>query len=173
MHVLRRGLVTAACLLAITLGTTSCGTVLITNEFSASIADPGRRLPGGPTEISIFDSAMGQCADWAQTSMGSTSLGQPYTTSFKSTATKFVGDGSPSQQVRAGVSIPQYQSKGYFALQLSPVDGQSITLQAPFIGYYDYSAASDGAVKPLPMTVTAKSADQAWQLTVVITIPAK
>ena len=111
--------------------------------------------------------------DRPQPSSAPPSPRQPYTTSFKSTATKFVGDGSPSQQVRAGVSIPQYQSKGYFALQLSPVDGQSITLQAPFIGYYDYSAASDGAVKPLPMTVTAKSADQAWQLTVVITIPAK
>ena len=34
-----------------------------------------------------------------------------------------------------------------------------------FIGYYDYSAATDGAVKPLPVTVTAKSGNLSWQLT--------
>lgn len=173
MHVVARGCIAAVGLSALALTTASCGTALITNEFSATVVDPGKRLPAGPTQISIFDSSMGQSDEWARKSMGSTSPGYPYTTSFTTTGTKFVGDNSPSAQVTAGLSIPQFQAKGYFSIQLTPVDGQAVILQAPFIGYYDYSAATDGAVKPLPVTVTAKSGNLSWQLTVVAAIPAK
>lgn len=173
MHSVARGCVAAVGLSALALTTASCGTALINNEFSATVVDPSRRLPAGPVEISIFDSSMGQSDEWARKSMGTTSPGNPYTTSFKTTTTKFIGDNGPSQQVTAGVAIPAYQAKGFFQFQLTPADGQTVTLQAPFIGYYDYNAATDGPVKPLPMTITAKSGDLSWQLSVVIAVPPK
>lgn len=161
---------TVAATLSTVVLTSGCGNVLVDNQFSAMISDPAHRLPA-QIEISIFDSSMGQSAEWAEQSMGTAGPGQPYITSFETSATKFAGDSAPQRQVAAGIYIPQFQAKGYFQLQFAPADGQTEQLTAPFTGYYDYSAGVDGPVKPLALTVTSNAIDLGWRLSVVAEIP--
>ena len=165
-----RGALAATLAICIAAAVSSCGTVLVTSEFVVSVDDPAGRLPS-TVNVSVFDSTMGQSAEWASESMGTASAVQPYTTSFKSTATKFIGDNGPPQDVRAGLAIPQLQPKGYFAIQLKPVDGQTATVTAPFIGYYDYNVTTDGKVEPLVLKVTSTAGNLTWQFKIAASIP--
>lgn len=149
---------------------TGCGTSLITNNFSLSVVEPSGRAPES-VQVSIFDSAMGQSAEWAAKSIGTATPNSPYTTSFTSTATKFAGDNSPSKRIVAGIALPQIVPQGYFALTITPVDGATTTINAPFIGYYDNNATKDGTPEPLPLEVTSNASDQTWTLTIKATVP--
>ena len=161
----------AAALLSVGL-LAGCGTALVENAFSVRVEDPSGRLPDGPVEVSIFDSVMGQSDEWARTTMGTATATEPYRTSFTSTTAKMVGDHGPSERVTAGIAVPGYAPKGYFSLVLAPVDGQTVTVEAPFVGYYDYDAALDGPVPPLPLKVTSTAGDLSWRLDIVAEVPA-
>ncbi len=167
---LARTLAAATFATGVALGVTSCGTALITNQFIVSVDDPSGRLPS-TVKVSVFDSAMGASAEWASKTMGTATATQPYTTSFKSTTTKFIGDNGPSEQVSAGLAIPQYQPKGYFGIQLKPIDGQTVTVSAPFVGYYDYNATTDGKVPSMTLKITSTAGDLKWELKITASIP--
>ena len=159
-------------LVTVTMGLSGCGNVLVENRFSVTIEDPGGRLAPGPVEVSVFDSMMGSSDEWARRSMGTATATVPYTTSFQSTATKFIGDNGPSQTIAAGLALPGFKPKGYFALNLRPIDGQTTTVAAPFVGYYDYEPARDGPVAPLVLTFTSTARESQWQIRIQVRIPA-
>ena len=173
MRHVARAVFAAAIITGVTLTTTSCGTALATNAFSVTINDPGDRLGSGAIQVSVFDSQMGQSAEWAAKSMGTTSAGRPYTTSFKTATTKTVGDSSPAQQVDAGLAIPQYQPKGFFNIHVTPVDGKTLEVDAPFVGYYNYDPVKDGRVQTMRLKITCEAAELTWSLTIVALVPPK
>lgn len=164
------GVASAVCTTTLTIAMTGCGTALITNNFSMTVVDSSGEAPES-IQVSIFDSTMGASAEWAGKSQGTTTPTKPYTTSFKSTATKVVGDNGPSEQVAAGIAFPLLVPKGYFALTIKPIDGQTTTVQAPFVGYYDYNAATDGTPGTLPVEVTSQAGDLSWTLTIKAKVP--
>lgn len=168
-----RAILTGATVAVLALLVTGCGTVLVDTTFVVAIEDPSEVLPPGPVEVSVFDSTMGTSDEWASKTMGATSPGQPYVTSFKSTATKMIGDTHPSTTVTTGLAIPGYQPKAYFSINLTPVNGQTTTSEAPFIGYYDYSASRAGAVPPLPIRVTGEAGELSWRIHLDVRIPGK
>ncbi|MGB3676684.1 MAG: hypothetical protein WA988_19815 [Candidatus Nanopelagicales bacterium] len=148
----------------------SCGTALTTNNFSVTVIDVTTGEPA-TTQVSVFDSQMGSSAEWAAKSVGTATATVPYTTSFQTTATKVIGDSGPGTQVRAGIAFPLTIPKGYFALTLTPVDGQTTTVNAPFVGYYDYDPEVDGSVAPISLEIASRSADHTWTLSVRAAIP--
>ena len=150
----------------------SCGTALVENRFSVSIDDPHDQFGGAPVAVSIFDTTMGNSAEWAEKTMGVATPDAPYTTSFSSTTAKVLGDTSPSERVNAGLALPELQDKGYFGIGLQPVDGQTQEIQAPFVGYYDYNPSKDGPVDPLTVTVTSRAGDLSWDFQIQVQIPA-
>lgn len=155
----------SAVAITLCLALTSCGNVLTSNNFSFTAVSPsGQAVP--KIRVSIFDSAMGSSAEWADQSMGTATSSAPYQTSFETSSTKMIGDGSSGATVRAGIALPDVAPKGYFALSLLPVDGQTATLDAPFIGYYGYNVTTDGPVAPLKLTVVSTEGSRPWQLAI-------
>lgn len=148
---------------------TGCGTALVTNDFSVSFAGHT-----GPVQVSVFDSSMGTSAEWAAQTMGVALTTQPYQTSFKTTATRFVGDNSASESVAAGLYVPQISKAGFWALSIRPVDGQTSTVSAPFVPYWSSSASpgkTGSAPSALTVVVTAQQSDLTWDLTLLVHFP--
>lgn len=149
---------------------TGCGTTVVENEFAVTVDDPSARLGTGPVEISVFDSLMGSSDEWSRKTMGTATGTVPYTTTIASTTTKMIGDGSPVKTITAGLAIPALQPKGYFALDLTPIEGETTTISAPFVGYYDYDPSS-GAVAPLPLQITSTANGNSWLIKIRVSIP--
>lgn len=166
---LRRAIAASAAVPLVWFGLTACGTAVVENNFEVVIEDPGHVLPAGPVEVSVFDSYQGQSDEWARKTMGTATATVPYTTSFESATTKVVGDRGPATNVTAGIAIPAYQPKGYFALDLMPVDGETTTVRAPFVGYYDAPASLK--VPPLSLRVTSQEGELQWQIKIAVQIP--
>lgn len=138
--------------------TTGCGTVVQAENYSATIAGATQ-----PQQISIFDSSMGQSAEWAAKTLGTATSTAAYTATIHSTATKIVGDNSPPDQVEAGIALPQRTHNGYYALSVSPHDGQTTIVTAPFVAYYlqpDHSTPAG----PLSVRVIAHQNGPNWKL---------
>lgn len=116
---------------------------------------------------------MGTSAEWAEKSMGTSAPGQPYVNTVSTTATKMIGDNSPAPTVRAGLAVPAVTEKGYFALNLMPVSGQSATVTAPFVGYYAYSPQKDGPIDPLMVSVRSTADGANWMLELSVMLPSE
>ena len=149
---------------------TGCGTVLVTNNFAVSFDGQS-----GPVKVSVFDPSMGASAEWAAKTMGEALPAQPYQTSFKTTATRFVGDNSPSDSVSAGLYVPDISKAGYWALTIRPVDGQRSTVTAPFVRYWASSPSpskGSSTTSALTVVVSARRSDLTWDLSLVVLPPA-
>lgn len=103
--------------------------------------------------------------------MGTATPSTPYQNSFATSSTKIIGDGSSGGSVRAGIALPEFAPKGHYALSLKPVDGQTTTVDAPFVGYYGYDAATDGPVAPLKLTVVSTEGSRSWELGIKAKLP--
>lgn len=114
---------------------------------------------------------MGTSAEWAEKSMGTSAPGQPYVNTVSTTATKMIGDNSPAPTVRAGLAVPAVTDKGYFALNLMPVNGQSATVTAPFVGYYAYSPQKDGPIDPLVVSIRSTVNGANWMIELSVMLP--
>lgn len=151
-----------------------CGTVVVENTFTVRVEDPSGRLGTDDVAVSVFDPTMGDTNDWAGESLGLTTPAQPYRRQLPTTATKLVGDSSPPTRVTAGVYLPQFDPTGYYLIAFDPVAGQTIDYAAGYVTY-DYSWETSGAARPtappLPMTITAEAAGNAWELGVEVRIP--
>ncbi len=171
---IRRKLTGALGALAAVLTLAGCGTATFDNEFAVTVADPSGRLGTDQVQVSVFDNTMGDTQDWAEKDLGIAAPGAPYRASVFATATKMIGDSSPPTDVRAGLYLPQFDDTGYYAIQLQPVAGETVTVAAPYVTY-DYSWETSGKKRPtkdpLPLTITAGQGDKGWQLAVEVQIP--
>lgn len=142
----------------------ACGTKSVANVVTVSVDRGTGAVPAGPLRVAVFDTTMGQSSDYAQESAGITTETQPYRTEVNVTVTKMIFDGSPAERLDLGLYLPAVAPKGYFAVSVVPGAGGTQTVKAPFVGDYDYSAETDGAVQPLPVVITATADGDAWQV---------
>ncbi|MFN8126552.1 MAG: hypothetical protein U0R64_08620 [Candidatus Nanopelagicales bacterium] len=150
-----------------------CGTASYSNEFRVAVATAPSPEPR-PVPVAVFDTLMGDTADWARQHLGTSAPGQPYVTTVSTTATRWIGDNSLPTELRAGLYLPTYDKTGFYALDLKPVDATTTTIQAPYVTY-DYSWETKGTPRPtgppLPLTVTYAAGDSGWIID--ISVPAK
>jgi hypothetical protein len=118
-----------------------------------------------PQAVSIFDSMMGQSADWAEKTMGQAAPGAPYTTELGRTEAKMVFDGSPPSSIRAGLYLPEVTDTGYYSIVVNEVSAGTLSYEAPFVAWY-----SDTPVDPkpaLPLTLEIAEGGNGWVVNVM------
>lgn len=155
-------------LLALTM--TGCGTAVVENRFAVTLDDPSGVLGADPVAVSVFDPGMGASDEWARRSIGVVAPGQPYTTSFNTTTTRVLGDSSPPERVELGLALPDWRPSGHFGAAFTPVDGQTQTVTAPFVGYFGYDPTEDGEVEPVDLSITSRAGDLTWEMAVQVRI---
>ncbi|MEZ5185441.1 MAG: hypothetical protein R2720_06825 [Candidatus Nanopelagicales bacterium] len=132
---------------------TGCGTATFTNSFSVVVASP--------QQVSVFDSTMGESAEWAERTMGRAGPAQPYTTQIAVTDTKMIFDGSPPTSLRAGLYLPAVTTDGYFSVDLPAVAAGETTLRAPFIAWYSAKPAAS-VPDSIPIAVVVAEGPDGW-----------
>jgi hypothetical protein len=127
-------------LIAVVLGLgllSGCGMKSFSDSYAVAVESP--------QEVSIFDSMMGESAEWAEKTMGPAAPGQPYTTQVSNLATKMFFDGSLPTSLRVGLYLPAVTDTGYYSVSLEPVVAGPLTYEAPFIPWF-----SETPVEPRP-----------------------
>jgi hypothetical protein len=148
----------------------ACGTGVFPINFAVSIDDPAGTVGAPPTQVSVFDPTMGDTRDWARKFMGQTSPGNPYLTTFQTSATKMVFDSGPPPEVSAGLAIPAYTDRGYFRFVIRPVAGQSQTIKPGFIPYLEFDPSGRAIATPT-LEVLPTAAEKGWDLKVTVVLP--
>ena len=120
-----------------------CGTATFSN--SSAVAVESRQ------QVSVFDTAMGDSAQWAGAHDWSGCTGAPYTTRIFATDTKFVLDSSLPESV-VGLFLPQVTQTGYFAIDLP---GDQADIDAPFVAWYSEDPSEPPSAQPLRLDVAA------------------
>ncbi len=153
------------------LALTGCGTDVSDTQFTVTVADAA---PSSSVPVAVFDNRMGDTTDWARQHMGTTGPGKPYVTTVPTTMTRMIGDNSPPQTVIAGLYLPDHEKSGYYALDLTPVDGTTAEVNAPFVTY-DFSWETKGTPRPtgppLPIIVTYSEGDSGWLIDIQVPQP--
>lgn len=124
-----------------------CGTKSFSDAFAVAVDSPQR--------VSIFDSQMGQSAEWAGKTMGPAAPGRPYTTEVSNLATKMIFDDSPPPSIQVGLYLPDRTDTGYYAISLPQVAAGSITYDAPFVAWYSETPVEQLPPLPLQLDITA------------------
>ncbi len=106
-----------------------------------------------PQDVSIFDSMMGESAEWAEKTMGPAAPGQPYTTQVSNLATKMFFDGSPATSLRVGLYLPAVTETGYYSISMEPVAAGTTTIEAPFIAWYSETPVDPRPALPIAMEI--------------------
>jgi len=138
---------------------TGCGTATFSNSFAVSVERA--------QEVSVFDSTMGQSAEWATATMGTAAPGKPYTTRINVTDTKLILDSSPPTSVQVGLYLPDVTETGFFAISLPDVTEGSIRVDAPFVAWYSEDPVDQ--LPPLPMDLDIAAGDEGWVINIAAT----
>ena len=70
-----------------------------------------------------------------------------------------------------GLSVPAYESTGYFIVLLHPVPGKDQRATASFAPYGDYFAQAGSKVVPLPLRVRSEKGKHGWHIDMTIEVP--
>jgi hypothetical protein len=133
-----------------------CGTATFSNSFAVAVESR--------QQVSVFDTSMGDSAQWAGRTMGVAAPGAPYTTQIVATDTKLVLDGSLPESVRVGLFLPQVTQTGYFAIDLPSVTEGGTDIDAPFVAWYSEDPVEPLSAQPLRLEVAA--GPEGWVMTV-------
>jgi hypothetical protein len=133
-----------------------CGTATFTNSFAVAVESR--------QQVSVFDSSMGDSAEWAGRTMGVAAPGSPYTTQVFATDTKLILDNSPPGSVRVGLFLPQVTQTGYFAIDLPSVSEGAVELDAPFVAWYSEDPVEQLPAQPLGLEIV--DGPDGWVITV-------
>ncbi len=137
---------------------TGCGTATFSNAFAVTVEQA--------QEVSVFDSMMGQSAEWAEATMGTAAPGAPYTTRINVTDTKLILDNSPPTSVRVGLYLPDLTSTGFFAIDLPAVTAGSTRVEAPFVAWYSPDPVEQ--LPPLPLELEIAAGDEGWIINIAV-----
>lgn len=135
-----------------------CGTASFSNAFAVRV--------DSPQQVSIFDSMMGESAEWAGKTMGQATPTAPYTTEVSALDTKMIFDSSLPRSVRVGLYLPSVTETGYYAVDLPTVAPGTVSLSAPFVAWY-----SPTPVDPLPaqpMTLEIAQGPNGWVINITL-----
>jgi len=129
-----------------------CGTKSFSDAFAVAVDTP--------QQVSIFDSRMGQSAEWAGKTMGQAAPGQPYTTEVSNIATKMIFDDSPPPSIQVGLYLPDLTDTGYYAISLPQVSAGSISYDAAFVAWYFETPVEQ--LPPLPLSLDIAAGPNGW-----------
>lgn len=132
-----------------------CGMKNFSNSFTVQVAQP--------QQVSVFDSEMGDSAEWASRTMGPAAPGDPFTVQLADTDSKMALDNSPPSSIRVGLYLPEVTDAGYFSVIINEVTPGAVRYEAPFIAWY-----SETPVEPrpaLPVALEIAAGDQGWLVT--------
>lgn len=135
-----------------------CGTKSFTNSVAVVVATP--------QQVSVFDSQMGESAEWASQWLGEAAPGQPYTREVSALDTKFVGDGSPPASLRVGVYLPDRTETGYFSLLFNDAVAGTTTQVLPFVAWYSPEPVAEQA--GLPAEVELQPGPNGWLVNITL-----
>lgn len=130
-----------------------CGTSTFTNSFSVAVEKT--------QDVSVFDSSMGESAEWAQRTMGVAGPGRPYTTQMAVTDTKMIFDGSPPSSLRVGLYLPSVTTNGYFSVDLPDPAPGTLVLRAPFVAWFSAEPAESGT-EDVPVALVVAEGPAGW-----------
>ena len=116
---------------------TGCGMKSFSDSFAVVVDEPQR--------VSVFDSRMGQSAEWAAKTMGQAAPGRPYVTEVANLEAKMFFDGSPPASIQIGLFLPDLADDGYYAITLNEVTAGTMDYEAVFVPWY-----SETPVDPRP-----------------------
>lgn len=139
-----------------------CGTKSFSDAFAVAV--------DRPQQVSIFDSQMGQSAEWAGKTMGRAAPGEPYTTEVSNLATKMIFDDSPPPSIQVGLYLPDVTQTGYYAISLPQVSAGSTTYDAPFVAWYSENPVEQ--LQPLPLGLDITVGPNGWIVNVTVSSPA-
>lgn len=129
-----------------------CGTKSFSDSYSVAV--------DSPQQVSIFDSMMGESAEWAEKTMGPASPGQPYTTQVSNLSTKMFYDSSPPVSIRVGLYLPDVTDTGYYAIGIEPVVAGTLTYDATFVPWYSETPVEPQP--PLPIAMEIAEGPNGW-----------
>jgi hypothetical protein len=135
-----------------------CGTASFSNAFAV--------LVPSTQDVSVFDSQMGESAEWAEKTMAEAAPGSPYTTQVPALDTKFVGDDSPPTSLRVGVYLPDRTPTGYYSLILNDVVAGSVEAELPFVAWYSPDPVPPQP--PLPVTLDIAPGPNGWLVNITV-----
>jgi hypothetical protein len=159
-------------LLTCLLTSAACGTVVFVHTIEVRVSDPSGRLGSAPVEVSVFDNQMGQSAEWAQRTMGTTRPDAPYVGRVSSTTAKMIFDHSLPERITISLAVPVYEPDGYFVLELAPPTSEERVVAAPFVPYGASFAEGGSGVMPLRLRVRSEKDEAGWSVRVTIEVPA-
>lgn len=132
-----------------------CGMKNFSNSFTVRVDEP--------QQVGVFDSEMGQSAEWAARTMGPAAPGDPYTVQIVDTDSKMAFDASPPSSIQVGLYLPGVTETGYYSVIINDVTPGTSRFEAPFIPWY-----SETPVEPrptLPLTLEIAAGDTGWVVT--------
>jgi hypothetical protein len=108
---------------------------------------------------------MGDTQDWAEKSLGIASPARPYEATITAVETRMALDSGPSQEVEAGLYLPDVNPDGWYRVAFQPVDGAQQQIQALFVPW----EAPGTPAPPIDLKIQPVAADSAWlvELTVL------
>lgn len=146
----------AVCVAALLMA--GCGTKSFTNSVAVVVSTP--------EQVSVFDSQMGESAQWASQWLGQAAPGQPYTREVSALDTKFVGDGSPPSSVRLGVYLPDRTQLGYYSLVFNDAVAGTSSQVLPFVAWYSPDPVAQQA--GLPAEVELAPGPNGWLVNITV-----
>lgn len=132
-----------------------CGMKNFSNSFTVEV--------GKPQQVGVFDSEMGQSAEWAQRTMGPAGPGAPYTVQIADTDSKMAFDMSPPSSIQVGLYLPAMTEEGYYSVTINDVTSGTVDFEAPFIPWFSESPVEPRP--PLPMDLEIAAGDRGWVVT--------
>jgi len=129
-----------------------CGTKSFSDSYAVAVDSPQR--------VSIFDSMMGESAEWAEKTMGPAAPGAPYTTQVSNLTTKMIFDNSLAPSIRVGLYLPAVTQEGYYAIGMNSVVAGSQTYEAPFIPWFSETPVDPRP--PLPIAMEISEGPNGW-----------
>jgi hypothetical protein len=153
-RVLRGFLVVVSCLALLS----GCGTASFSNSVAVIVPSP--------QQVSVFDSQMGESAEWAGQWLEPAAPGKPYTRQVPALDTKFIGDNSPPAAVRLGIYLPDRTQTGYFSLIDYDAEAGVTDTDLPFVAWFSESPVP--AQPPLPVSVELQPGPNGWLVNVTV-----
>jgi hypothetical protein len=135
-----------------------CGTASFSNAFAVRV--------DSPQQVSIFDSMMGESAQWAGKTMGLAAPGSPYTTEVSALDTKMIFDSSPPRSVQVGLYLPSVTETGYYAIDLPAVAPGTVSVSAPFVAWYSETPVDPQPAQP--MTLDIAEGPNGWVINITL-----
>ena len=146
-----------------------CGTVVYQHTVEVLVSDPSRRLGPPPIDVSVFDRRMGYSEDWARKFMKPTSDAAPYKAPYTSMKTVTIFDPPRPADLEVALALPSYESRGYFALILTPGSATSGEKRAGFVPYGDFFPAEQAPT--LSVQYTATPEPKGWHIVLRLLVP--